>query len=293
VKLALFSALLLLGTASAADGPSGPSAEFIRRAAVPLPSLDEIPDPVIEAVSRYRVVTIGEMHGTQEAPKFVWGLFKALSSGKRSVLLALEIPQAEQAAVNRFLEDGDKNALGNSPFFKDAFQDGRRSRAMADLLDRTRGISGAKVLCFDPGTENDAQMRDVRMAEILRAGLDQSGRDMAVVLAGNVHAAVSVGTPWDAGYRSMGYELWSQAGSSIKRSDIHAIRLRYHDGSAWLCWTNQPCGVRDLGTNSTPYSDAASAERYYLDEGKVTEGYGATFYARSIHASPPLVEPAK
>lgn len=272
------------------------TATEIRDRAIPLSDPSRLPDELFAPIEAYAVIAVGELHGTEEAPAFAGGLVELLQRHGRSPLLALEMPETEQAVVDGYLADGDSARLTRSAFFRVARenQDGRRSRAIAKLLKRARSL-GVPVLCFDPASSRDAQARDTGMAARLYAGSRRGGAQAVVALVGNVHASGGLGSPWEPSFRPMGYELTHGAG--LEPRQLLSILARYKGGSAWTCQSDG-CGVHPAGARlDDPFSDASLPAAYFVthavqpfDPGA---GYGATFFSRTIHASLPLTEAVK
>ncbi len=266
------------------------SQQFIRDNALKIKSVSNPPRLIAKQIKGFKVITVGEMHGTNETPQFVLGLVRLLAKKNKSIVLGLEIPHGEQINIDRFVETGDLSILKNAPFFTRDFQDGRSSKAMAALLTKVRKFKNVKVFCFDPAPDDiSGQDRDTKMAVGLRKALVEMNPDVMLVLAGNIHASLAVGTPWDPQYKPMGYELYSLPDSPISQSEILAIRLRYIMGSAWVCYTSKPCGKNDMTEPKNNYSEALPWNNYFLKEPDITNGYNATFFARSISASAPLI----
>ena len=155
---------------------------------------------VAEHATGHRLVVLGELHGTAEIPALAARLATAYAQ-QGPLTLALEVPQGEQPAMDRYLDsdggDAAWRALAGSPFWQvaDDQHDGRRSVQMRQLIEvvrvlRTQGAA-VGVLAYDVDKDaadaHDHHWRDARMAANLRAAaLAQPG--VLLVLTGNVHA---------------------------------------------------------------------------------------------------------
>lgn len=135
-----------------------------------------------------RVIWFGEMHGTEESPRFASDA--ACQAAKQGpVQLGLEIWRDEQPRIDRYLKSrGDKaarDALLAGPFW--AQHDGRSSRAMVSLIDRMRVLRGQgapiSIVAYDVIDKPD---RDLAMAEAVLAARDPKAR--FVGLSGNIHS---------------------------------------------------------------------------------------------------------
>ena len=184
----------------------------MRVMAEPLPVLEQaaeerIEPAIVEAVGQIarhagqqRLIVLGELHGTREIPALT-GLLLRHYAAQGPVMLALEMPQSEQPALDRYLaSDGGKaawQALASTPFWQvnDDQHDGRRSVQMRQLVEEMRVLcnQGAvvQVLAYDvtkaAADAHDHHWRDAQMAANLRKSVD-GYPGTTVVLTGNVHA---------------------------------------------------------------------------------------------------------
>lgn len=146
-----------------------------------------------------RIMVIGEMHGTREAPAVVAALAMR-DAARMPVLVALEIPRSEHRALSAYMEsDGGDHArqrLRSGAFWQvaPADNDGRRTEEVLDLVEALRRLRSTghdvAVTAFDitPDLWRDAASRDRDMARLLRAAHAAMPRGRLLVLAGNVHA---------------------------------------------------------------------------------------------------------
>jgi hypothetical protein len=282
-------ALILISLCSCATAGSQHSGKPDLAHPIEIARTDSLPKSIGVYLESYDIVLLGEMHGTTEGPAFMAALAADLRRYKRSLLVGLEISTPSQEAVNAFLEHGDRFALMRDPFFARQYQDGRSSRAMVDLLDKLRDLPGVRVACFDPcGAERceiGGQRRDELMAQLLSSVFTSTRPDGLLILSGNIHAALTRGTPWDAQYRPMGY-LMSQA---LQASRLLSIRQRYGSGEAWVCTSASAEDCKPTPFHGEPkYAQRSSAPAYFMVESIPEGGYGATVFTRQITASPPF-----
>ncbi|HEX5058970.1 MAG TPA: hypothetical protein VFV99_06400 [Kofleriaceae bacterium] len=142
------------------------------------------------------IVWFGEMHGTEESPRFV-GDAACEAAKVAHVQLGLEIPHAEQPAFDRYLKskgsDADRAALVAGPFWQQA--DGRSSLAMVALVERVRVLRAAgapiDLVLYDDPTAG----RDEAMAKMVMRLRDPKA--IFVALSGNVHSRRTKGARWD------------------------------------------------------------------------------------------------
>lgn len=250
----------------------------------PVPFEDplEFPDAAFELVKKAKVVWLGEMHGTNEAPLLFRGLVRLVARRDGPPVVALEIPKASQPALEDYLKNGDPSALRDRSFFGDDWKDGRSSEAMFKLVEALRRERIAKVVCFDPAPVADAQTRDEGMAAILEAAARDYPGAKLVVLSGNVHSRVTEGTPWDPKYRPAAFVL------SKSLPTVVSLDPEYEGGAIWACMSGGKCGV-----NSVTGAKWSGSTRHYISVGDVaTDGHQGIVFSRTVSPSPPWLPQA-
>lgn len=267
-----------------------PTMEYIEKHALPMWNAHTLPHGVLKQVQEYKVFSIGEIHGTNEAPAFTFALLRQLEKTGKTILVGLEIPTDEQGTLDQFIENGDLAKLKASPFFQREIQDGRSSYAMADLLNNIRSIANVRVVGFDTTNASGDQERDEKMAANLTALYNKAPTDYIVFLAGNIHASISVGTPFNAKFRPMGYELLHQKDSPFSEESFLSIKVRNETGESWACVGSpkMECKVHPMHFGLTNYSLAIPDDYYFVKESKLYEGYRATFFSRTLSSSQPF-----
>ncbi|QSQ18352.1 hypothetical protein [Myxococcus landrumensis] len=239
------------------------------------------------------VLLLGELHGTEEVPRFVaQGACQATVAGI-PVTVGLELPLENQTRVDAFLEsqgtEHDWLKLMESPFWRSPYPDGRGSEAMANLLEqlrllRSQGLD-VEVFVFDHPKAN-GQAREDAMAATVVHQVESSPTRFHMVLSGNIHSRTKKGLPWDEQRKPMGYLV------SAKLDDVVALDMAYDSGTAWICSVDSKglrdkldCGVRDTkGRNN--------GERYFVHlwDSANAEGYHGVFYVGPVKASEPAVQ---
>ena len=240
-------------------------------------------DPLLR---KGQILLLGEMHGTNEIPEFV---ADATCRGLRAgypVTVALEIATEEEPRVAAFLASGgkagDQAALLAGPFWRETFQDGRRSKGMLALLDHLRSLRQEgrriRVKLLDRRPTAPGPERDRAMAEELQAAVKASPDDLFIVLTGNVHARTVRGTPWDPALENMGYLV------AQHYPGIVALDAAYSGGTVWICPDPNPanCNSRPVHGNSEGH---APGVKLYDKVSK--EGFNGEYYVGTLTASAP------
>ncbi|MHC1655329.1 calcium-binding protein [Stenotrophomonas maltophilia] len=189
----------------------------------------------------HRMLVLGEFHGTRETPLLVRQLVDDYSRDGTPLILALELPRAENPTLGDYL-DSDGGAVARRHLHDRAYwtvrddqHDGRRSRDMLAMIEALRALKAQgrdiTIVGYDVNhNDGDNQARDDRMAAELRRlyrRLPEGAR--MVVLTGNVHAMLQRpdGTPPEMQKRPMA--------SGLRDLDIYSVRLQAQHGQFWGC----------------------------------------------------------
>ncbi|HET6436322.1 MAG TPA: hypothetical protein VFG18_11580 [Xanthomonadaceae bacterium] len=238
------------------------------------------------AVDADRVVLLGELHGTQEAPRLA-GEYVASSARTGPVILALEIDRRQQPLLSRYLaSDGGASArvaLLAGKHWRDPMHDGRDSAAMLRLVERMRALraAGAPValLAFDPGA-GDMDARNRGMARILRRAAALAPEARLVVLTGNVHAMTQPQEMFLDGRRI----VLETAGHALADLAPVSVDIGGAAGEAWAC--HSTCAKQPV----TRFPRALAAPT--LERNAPGAGWDYTLTLPRLSASPPAIETA-
>ncbi len=243
-----------------------------------------------EILASHDVVLVGEMHGTVESPGFLSSTACLAVQSGRSVTVALEVPNEEDARLQRYLVSpgsaADRAALLAGAFWQSSYQDGRRSGAMLGLLDALRRLRGGgaplRVTLIDaiPEPPLTGPARDRAMATRLEKAMAAAPKDLFLVLTGNIHSRIGRGTPWEKGYEPMGFVLSRLAPGSR----LAALDVQYTGGTAWFCLGEQAatCAAHEVRGNAPPAAPPVTQLAHASPE-----GYNGFYFVGRLTASPP------
>lgn len=189
------AALVLLAGPGGAAAQAAGDGVAVERA---VPAIEQAATLLPDA-SEARVLVLGELHGTNEAPALASAAVQRRLDAGGPVTLALEIHAAEQPRLDAFVASrGDaaaREALLQGEYWRTPAErsDGRRSVAMLALIEsmQRRRAAGddVRVLAFDAGNAGGgAPRRNERMAAVLREAMSSDPQRAFVVLIGNYHA---------------------------------------------------------------------------------------------------------
>ncbi|WP_141588241.1 hypothetical protein [Myxococcus sp. AB056] len=238
------------------------------------------------------VLLLGEMHGTQEVPRFIAQASCQTAVAGTPVTVGLELPLESQTRVDTFLDsagtEDDWLKLMEAPFWRSPYPDGRSSEAVANMLDqlrqlRSRGLD-VDIFVFDH-PKAQGQAREDAMAATVRHQVESSPGRFHVILSGNIHSRTKKGLPWDKSFRPMGLVLKDELDSVV------ALDMAYNSGSAWICAVDSK-GVKDqLACGIREAKGRDNGDRFFLHTwgGTNGDGYHGVFYVGPVSASAPAM----
>jgi len=192
-----------------------------------------------------RVIMIGELHGTEQAPHAVAEI--ACAAAERGpVVVALELQHTLQPNLDAFIAAPDQASafatLADSSLFIRARQDGRTSEALLALLDRVRDLKAAgrdiSLHLFQPsmsgGAGLDQAWYELNMGQLISMARQKRPEARVIGLAGNIHARK---TPMDR-YPDIGVP----AAGHLPSRETLSLKIAQQGGFAWNCGQDA-CGI--------------------------------------------------
>jgi hypothetical protein len=241
-------------------------------------------------VKRGGVMMLGELHGTQEVPRFVAQSACQVASSGTPISVGLELPVENQERVRNFLRsagtDNDWLKLMEAAFWRSPFPDGRSSEGMANLLEQLRRlrVQGLDVdaFVFDH-PKAQGQERENAMANTVLSYVRKGPERFFMVVAGNIHPRTAQGLPWDKKYQPMGMLIAKEVDDTV------SLDMAYNSGTAWICAVG-PKGERlECGVKDTRGKD--NGDRYFVHiwDDEDDNGFHGVFYVGPVTASLPAV----
>lgn len=238
-----------------------------------------------DITARWSIVMVGELHGTVEGPAAFGRIVcrAAERAHPNGVLVGLEIPRSDQAAIDAALAAADDETararLLGTRHFSGETHDGRDSEAMLALLlelrrQRRAGL-GLEVVAFDgdPSTFTPATDRDLEMARELGAAIDAHPDSTVLAYAGNLH------TRRRALARLQRHPPMAQR-LAADHPELVALDFASAGGSFWAC-IGDTCGVQQGKGNDR------GREPFVALGDEQGDAYDGFLYVGPITASPP------
>lgn len=235
---------------------------------------------VPQGAPRAKLLMLGETHGSNESPELA-GRIACADALKGPVVLGLEIPTSEQAAIEEFLASDGGNAAKTRLLSRDFWQtdkDGRASAAMFALIEYIRWLKRrdlpVSIFAFAQRGERRGITRDAALAGSIRKYRLKHLKTRMIVLTGNVHAS-------HAQVLELGESRIVPAGYLL--GDLHptSVLVTYPSGSIWACMPD--CGVHQVGSKRW-----TRAKPGFYNKAPMP-GYSISYMLPSITASPPAI----
>jgi hypothetical protein len=199
-----------------------------------------------------RFLIFGETHGTQEMPR-AFGEIVCAVAVHRPVVVTLEYPEDDTPAFAAYLASRG-SAADRARLFEDAKwgegkQDGRKSRAMFEMVERLR-VLRARGAEIDIATHLKVRPKSVEDHEAgMAAGLvSVSGRFPKAQVLSLVGSSHAIRLPGAGGTR--GFPMAAQ----LPEGQVFSVSFIGQAGTAWVCVSGKDapmvCGAHALSGRS-------------------------------------------
>lgn len=163
---------------------------YLKINAIRFDHAEELGDSVYLLLSPFQMITVGEMHGTNESAPFVIGLSRLFTDKGDSLQVGLEIPPELMSSFSSLHTD---SSIYQSIFFHNPpFLDGKESIAWAYLISTLNQNPKVKIFFFDVNKDEDkGDDRDSVMAMKIKSQFIQHPAWKMITLGGNYHNRIT------------------------------------------------------------------------------------------------------
>lgn len=249
--------------------------EYIAQNAFPVGKNLEPDSSLYHSFKDYRLIMMGEMHGTLEPAKMTEQLARLLLQYEDSVSIGLEIPEKEMSA---FFQNPSENTLKESQFFSKPNEDGRNGRAWFELVRYCMNEPRVSVFFYDNSVSPDVPRDSIMYLEVKKQAVLHP-KNKILTISGNLHNQL-IGRN---GSKTMGAYL-SADSSIFPKEQICSIYHYYAEGTML---NNMGKGL-ELTTIEFRESDFSSGkhENYFIfyDSAEPTPN-NCIFFTRKVHHS--------
>lgn len=225
-------------------------------------SISQAEHAILCSVADRRVLIVGELHGGNETPDLVGSLTEdALAS--RPVRVGLEMPHAEQLALDTYLRsagsDADKATLFKGSFWRT--RDGRSSTAYFRLIDTLRALrnkgDNVNVFTMEPVYGDKAsveaaggyqKVKERGMAQAIQHAITHGDpKQLVIALMGNFHSRYDSDNPSPS-------QLGPSVTEQLANERPFVVLPFARNTSAWNCQQGG-CAVHSYTSEHAPKGD--------------------------------------
>ncbi len=158
--------------------------DYIKENAIEIKSINNLPQDLYVSFSKFDLIMVGEMHGTQEPSLFVESLAKLIAKKEGEVSVGLEAPMRELSA---FIENPTERNLLNSKFFSQENVDGRNGQSWFDLILHCAQDTNIHLFFFDNVNTKKGENRDSIMYVGIKNQKRRFPKHKIITISGSIH----------------------------------------------------------------------------------------------------------
>lgn len=158
--------------------------DYIKENAIEIENINNLSQEVYDSISKFELIMVGEMHGTQEPSLLVESFAKLIVKKEGMVSVGLEIPIVE---LSNFIENPTEDNLLKSKFFSKENIDGRNGQSWFNLILNCAKDTNIKLFFFDNVNTKKGEKRDSIMYEGIKNQKLEYPENKVITLSGNIH----------------------------------------------------------------------------------------------------------
>lgn len=252
---------------------------YIKNSAIKIDSLDNSKVDVYNLLTNFKLIMIGEMHGTNEPAKFVIQLAELFANNNDSVQVGLEIPAD---LMTKYILNQTNENIYTSDFFVNNSKDGRASFAWAEIISKLNKNSKIRIFFYDTieGESKTYEDRDSLMYLKIKKQIKLFPNWKTITLSGNIHNMILPykDKPKMALYLTKDNEL----GISKKICTLN----HYYQSGTMLNNIGNGLELREINNSASIYSQSVAYDSYILlfpENHK--ERYNGIYYTKTVSAA--------
>jgi hypothetical protein len=221
-----------------------------------------------EILRDYKIICVGEMHGTKEPAEFLTGLAKTFISNGKKVTVGFEIPKRE---MKEFIDRRDTVGLLKTKFFS-AKLDGRSSEAWFRAIDECNRMGTGFCFFDDSGSDRDKDMCG-KIVECYKA----DSNSVIIAISGNIHNKLVQHHE----NKTMACYLKEYFGNKV-----FSINHIYNQGTMYNR-TSEGLGIHTISPSGGVFEVSTQYNSYFIRNIFIDNDYSAYFYTKMVTASLP------
>ena len=265
--------LILIAVSQSARTQDFPT--YIKENAVRVDNPDSLGKEVYNLLSGYKLIMIGEMHGTIEPVKLVAGLTEMFTRFDDSVQVGFEIPSDQMKTFEKYHTD---SSILQSHFFSKPSIDGRASVAWAAAIRKAFHNPKAKVFFYDVNGDYSGD-RDSLMYLNIKTEIIKHPNHRTITISGNIHNMVMV---YKGQYKT-GYFLYHDSDLNLT-GKFCSVNHQYESGTM-MNNTGNGLQLKETGPFDSSYSRYGYDNYLLLYPANLVNPYTGIYFTRKITAA--------
>jgi hypothetical protein len=252
---------------------------YIKNNAVRTDKLDSSKNEVYNLLANFKLIMIGEMHGTNEPAKFVTQMAEIFANKNHSVQVGLEIPAD---LMTKYITNQTDDNILTSDFFVSNSDDGRASFAWAEIISKLNKNPKVKLFFYDTneGESKTAEDRDSLMYLKIKRQIIHFPNRKTIILSGNIHNMI---LPYKNNPK-MALYLFQDKELSISEK-ICSLNHYYQSGTM-LNNIGNGLQLREVNNSASIYSQSVDFDSYILlFPNNHKDRYSGIYFTRKVSAA--------
>lgn len=258
---------------------NGQDLSTIKENAIKIDKLDSLNRKIYKLLSNYKLIMVGEMHGTNEPAKLVIGLTELLTNIGDSVQVGLEIPSDQ---MTKYLELHLNSNIYSSDFFAKNSTDGRASFAWAEVISKLNTNTKVRIFFYDinKGECKNTDDRDSAMYLKIKNEIKGHPKWKTITLSGNIHNML---LPYKEKTKMA---LYLSKDIELNISDNICSLNHYYQSGTMLNNTGNGLELHQVNNSTSNYSKAVDYDNYLLlFPVNIVDRYNGIYFTRNVTAA--------
>ncbi len=252
--------------------------EYIAENALPTGKSLELDSSHYASFKKYKLIMMGEMHGTQEPAKMTEQLARLILRYEDSVSIGLEIPEKE---MELFLKNPSEQKLRSSHFFSKPNEDGRNGQAWFELVRYCLNEPRISIFFYDNFVSLEVPRDSIMYLEVKKQALAHP-KNKVLTISGNIHNQL-IPRP---SQKTMGSYLSNDSLIFPNRS-ICSIYHLYSEGTM-MNNSGNGLGLKTIEFQEGDFTSGPSENYVLFYESVEPSSNNCIFYTRKVHHSESL-----
>lgn len=240
---------------------------LLKEQVLPLENMDSLSSQVYSLLKNYRLIMIGEIHGTNEPVKLLDEIVSLLTKQGDSVLVGFEIPANQ---MTYFIKHRTDKSILKTEFFSNPSGDGRASIAWYKTIANMNKNKKVQIFFFDINADQNIDA-DSAMYLNVKSKIKDHPNWKAITIGGGLHNRIST----YKGQKKMGNHLLIDKELNLTES---LCSLNHEFESGETLWN-------EFKPIPSMYSKISLEKYLYINPNGLNEEYNGVFFTRYLTKS--------